>query len=400
MSYTVNIDNTTITVYPGQVDTTTSLGLVGKNVANYGQVMAQDLVSLLSNFSGASQPTNAVRGQIWYDTSVSLLKFYDGTVFKTVRSMAVSNSAPANPAPGDQWLDTANYKYKIYTGNVNVDYTGWFTVGPDHDPRLGRSGYYQETVLDNNSVSHNVLIGYLADTVVSVVSKDQNFVLQTPINALANINTGYNSIIGSMSDRNGSFGSQISALRTEVFANTTSLVTQIGNVTQNLNSVTLTQPSTALTPADGDNSTQIATTEFVANSVTNITNGTNTSIQNINNQIANLAPVNTPVFTGYPEAPTPQITDNNNLLATAKYVHTVLPYGSIMLWYGAQNTIPSGWTLCDGHDGTPNLMDQVVIGAGGAFSVNQTTNAYQVNTVTTGQLLPATQALCYIMKIV
>lgn len=392
MSYTVNIDNTTITVYPGQVDTTTSLGLVGKNVANYGQVIAQDLVSLLSNFSGGSSPASPVRGQIWYDTSVSLLKFYDGTNFKPVRGMTVGSTAPANPAIGDQWVDTANYKYKIYTGDVTVDYTGWFTVGPDNDPRLGKSGYYQETVLDNNSVSHNVLVGYLAGVTVSITSKDQDFRLQTPINAVSNVYTGYNNVIGSMSDKNGSLTSQLVKLRTALFANTANLASQISTATHNITSVNLTQPSTALTPANGDTSNQIATTQFVANSTS--------GIAAINSQLSGFAPINSPVLTGFPEAPTPQIQDNNNLLATAKYVHTILPYGSIILWYGSAATIPAGWALCDGHGNTPNLMDRVVIGAAGSYAVNTQTNAYQVNTVGSGgQLLPATQALCYIMKV-
>lgn len=38
--------------------------------------------------------------------------------------------------------------------------------------------------------------------------------------------------------------------------------------------------------------------------------------------------------------------------------------GMIMLWAGSVATIPSGWTLCDGTLGTPNLVSQFVRGAG------------------------------------
>lgn len=41
--------------------------------------------------------------------------------------------------------------------------------------------------------------------------------------------------------------------------------------------------------------------------------------------------------------------------------------GMIMLWYGAVVDIPTGWTLCDGNNGSPNLTNQFVLGAGGVF---------------------------------
>lgn len=38
--------------------------------------------------------------------------------------------------------------------------------------------------------------------------------------------------------------------------------------------------------------------------------------------------------------------------------------GMIMLWYGSIATIPTGWTLCDGTNGTPDLQNKFVMGAG------------------------------------
>ena len=42
------------------------------------------------------------------------------------------------------------------------------------------------------------------------------------------------------------------------------------------------------------------------------------------------------------------------------------------MWSGAANAIPSGWYLCDGNNGTPNLKDRFVVGAGNAYAVNAT----------------------------
>lgn len=42
--------------------------------------------------------------------------------------------------------------------------------------------------------------------------------------------------------------------------------------------------------------------------------------------------------------------------------------GMIMMWSGAANAIPSGWALCDGKNGRPNLIDKFVLGAGGIYT--------------------------------
>ena len=41
-----------------------------------------------------------------------------------------------------------------------------------------------------------------------------------------------------------------------------------------------------------------------------------------------------------------------------------VPSGFIGLWSGAANAIPAGWLLCNGLNGTPNLVDRFVLGAG------------------------------------
>lgn len=43
----------------------------------------------------------------------------------------------------------------------------------------------------------------------------------------------------------------------------------------------------------------------------------------------------------------------------------VPPIGTIVLWSGSVASIPAHWQLCDGSNGTPNLKDVFVYGAGG-----------------------------------
>jgi microcystin-dependent protein len=54
------------------------------------------------------------------------------------------------------------------------------------------------------------------------------------------------------------------------------------------------------------------------------------------------------------------------------------PSGGIILWSGSIATIPSGWLLCDGTNGTPNLRDRFVVGAGSTYTVGATGGAATV----------------------
>lgn len=46
--------------------------------------------------------------------------------------------------------------------------------------------------------------------------------------------------------------------------------------------------------------------------------------------------------------------------------------GMIMLWSGSVASIPSGWVLCNGSNGTPDLRNRFVVGAGSTYSVGGT----------------------------
>ena len=80
MPYTVDYSTsskTAITVNDGTVDTSTSINLIGKNYTNFGELLNENLLHLLENFANANAPTNPTEGQLWYDTTNSLLKLYD-----------------------------------------------------------------------------------------------------------------------------------------------------------------------------------------------------------------------------------------------------------------------------------------------------------------------------------
>jgi hypothetical protein len=49
-----------------------------------------------------------------------------------------------------------------------------------------------------------------------------------------------------------------------------------------------------------------------------------------------------------------------------------IPIGGIIMWSGSIASIPTGWNLCDGTSGTPNLRDRFVVGAGSGYAVAAT----------------------------
>lgn len=62
-----------------------------------------------------------------------------------------------------------------------------------------------------------------------------------------------------------------------------------------------------------------------------------------------------------------------------------IPSGGIILWSGSTASIPTGWALCDGTNGTPDLRDRFVVGAGNGYAVDATGGSDTV-TLTTAQL--------------
>jgi hypothetical protein len=70
MAYTIIKSNGTVltTIPDGTINTTsTSLGLVGKNFAGYGQTIDTNFVRQLENFAASTPPANPLRGQLWYN---------------------------------------------------------------------------------------------------------------------------------------------------------------------------------------------------------------------------------------------------------------------------------------------------------------------------------------------
>jgi hypothetical protein len=126
----------------GTIDTSTSLGLVGRNYVGYGETQNENFVFLLENFANVSPPSRPLQGQVWFNTTAKLAYAYDGNVWSPIGAATLSTTAPLGPNAGALWLDTTLDQLKVYTGNQ------WVFIGAEAVAGFGITKA-RSTTLDN-----------------------------------------------------------------------------------------------------------------------------------------------------------------------------------------------------------------------------------------------------------
>jgi len=177
MAYNINLSNgePLVTIADGTVDVNfTSLSLIGKNFAGYGQLMNENWVYLLENFANAAPPTNPLVGQLWFDSASRVMKVRTpNNTWKVISSTTAGETSPPNPVVGDLWFDTVNEQVRIWTGQT------WKLVGPLWSLGQGLTGALPDTILDVIGIEHVVIKFYVNDIVTAVWSKDDEYTVDT-----------------------------------------------------------------------------------------------------------------------------------------------------------------------------------------------------------------------------
>jgi len=186
MAYTINLTDGTIfaTVADGTINTSSSMILVGKNYAGYGEFLDENFIHLLENGANSTAPGAPLTGQLWWDKSTNTMKVYNGTTFKTISAATASASTPTSNVTGDLWFDTTNQQLKVYNG------TSFILVGPASTSGQGTSGAIVTTITDNVAVDHVVVQLFVNNTIVGIISKDATFTPQVAITGFATIGPG------------------------------------------------------------------------------------------------------------------------------------------------------------------------------------------------------------------
>ena len=434
MTYLVTKSNGQIqaVIKDGTIDTSTSLKLYGKNSPNYGQNMAENMLHLLENFANTTAPTQPIKGQVWFNSSNSQLNVYDGVRFTPLAKSTVSNTAPTAPNTGDGWWDTATKLFKIYdgtawqaigpedlsnyaqltqdnsfTGNIGVGQT--LTVGTDHllSATMTPSG---QANLRNLSAGKDLVLGVTLSTgadkpVLTISGATGQAEVAAPESLLAIANKQYvDSATSAVSLTVTEVNTRVTSVNDNLVSSIATLATGIAGLQQekaNISSPALTGTPTVPTPALNTTSKQIVNAEFVQNNLllkANVNSpeflGTprapTATVENNSTQLATTAFVknhcgsevlHNATLTGSTRAITLPGSDNSTGLATTAFVHGILPRGTIVMWSGT-NT-PAGWALCDGTNGTPDLRNKFIVGAGGKYTAGATGGAESSSGTTT-----------------
>lgn len=68
--------------------------------------------------------------------------------------------------------------------------------------------------------------------------------------------------------------------------------------------------------------------------------------------------------------------------------NTALPFNTIAIWVGSVASIPTGWQLCDGTNGTPDLRNKFLVGAGSTYSIGTTSPDLHATIALTSPQIP------------
>ena len=188
MAYTVNKTNSSATpssytVQDSVVNTQTDMSFIGKGYAGYGEVIAENFLHLLENFSNTSAPTKPIQGQLWYDANSNILKVYTGSSFVPASgSVPYQSSTPTTLNQGDLWIDSDTNQLYFYTGSTNV------LVGPPAGTGT-TNGFIFESILDSGDATQNVTKWYNDGNLIAIVSEDE-FTPKAAISGFATIKKG------------------------------------------------------------------------------------------------------------------------------------------------------------------------------------------------------------------
>lgn len=190
MSYTIiKTDGTQLATV---LDSTTdqihsSLTLIGKNASSYGSAYNENLIYLLENFSNSLPPRAPITGQLWFDSSQSRLKVYDGINWKVSGGTILASTPPSGYSAGDVWIDNVNGQLNFNDGSGNI------LAAPIYTKAQGKSGFDTTTILDVQGNSQTVVSLYVGQVLLGIFSNTAF----TPASAISgfsgDIGIGFNS---------------------------------------------------------------------------------------------------------------------------------------------------------------------------------------------------------------
>ena len=169
MAYQINKTDGTIvaTVADGQIDNlSTDITLIGRNYSGFGESLNENFIKVLENFANVTAPVQPIRGQIWYDTSESKLKVYNGATFIPVSSATVSSTQPDTLDIGDLWFDNVGGQLYFFDGISPI------LLAPAFSSTQGLSGFKVDSILDTLNQTRVITSLYNNGILLGIFAKD------------------------------------------------------------------------------------------------------------------------------------------------------------------------------------------------------------------------------------
>ena len=178
MAYIINkFDGSPLLVLEdGTLNTSTSLGLLGRNYVGYGETQNENFLFLLENFANNNPPSIPITGQTWFNKTTTALNVYTGSAWVPVGAAAISAEEPV-PTNGSLWYKTSTDQLFVY----EVDQ--WKLIGPEAVDGFGITRFQSTTIIDSNDVIRPIIKAIVNDVVIAICSST-SFTIK-PSNAIS-----------------------------------------------------------------------------------------------------------------------------------------------------------------------------------------------------------------------
>lgn len=146
----------------------TSLTLIGRDAVSYGEALNENMLKLLSNSAGPTEPNQPLVGELWFNTLDQKIYLNSIKGFSILGSAVWSPNQPSIESSnvGDLWVKSTTRQLYVFGGDA---YT---LIGPAYDTRNGVTAIVDQVVNDVSGIGHIIGIVKVADNELGFFSNE------------------------------------------------------------------------------------------------------------------------------------------------------------------------------------------------------------------------------------